>query len=642
MAKQASIASFFGPNATKSKKKPASTSSSNDVKGKGKSKSQNNSSPSKASMSPAAVAKEHKTEQETAKKLLEEEIPEPPVAVAVSTMDLVDTDDEDEPIMTTKRVRSKKISSQPKGESETKVKSKRQKISELNDSDESEEEEDEDQKQQSSKTSPKDKMDEDQVVEMDQDSDDDAQEDEDYKDEDHPEEEDDDVHTDARSDIDIAMASDDDDEPLQALAKPKAKAKAQPKSSASTKKNAFTALKQAPPSKNKSKSKVTQHNNITPTDTLLSSKAFQSWNDSEPAPYSILCETLSSIEAISSRLEIQKHLTDLFRLCLLKNPSDLITLVYLASNSVAAAFECVELGIGDAILIKAVAEASGSTAQVIKKQYENVGDLGTVAMTAKGKQRTLGFGMKQVKKLTAGEVLRVFRQIANVAGSKSQKWKTDLIKGLLVKVQGNKGKDGAGENSESKYIIRGLQGKLRIGLAQSTVLISLAHAVLLNYVENGGEKSKAEDEKDESDQNLSEDAKNVKNQKLPLETRLESAVNCVKKAYSEVSSFDALVDALLNEPLHLLNQECTLRPGMPVEPMLAKPTKSIQEVLKRLNGKRFTCEFKYDGERAQVHLKPDGVTKVSLNFYVFIFILTRFQESKFVILDVQRCSLGRC
>ena len=44
--------------------------------------------------------------------------------------------------------------------------------------------------------------------------------------------------------------------------------------------------------------------------------------------------------------------------------------------------------------------------------------------------------------------------------------------------------------------------------------------------------------------------------------------------------------------------------------MLAKPTKSIQEVLKRLNGLRFTCEFKYDGERKYVHLLPDGTTKV--------------------------------
>lgn len=58
---------------------------------------------------------------------------------------------------------------------------------------------------------------------------------------------------------------------------------------------------------------------------------------------------------------------------------------------------------------------------------------------------------------------------ANTSGSSAQKWKVDKIKSLLVRAKG----------CESKFIIRGLQGKLRIGVSESTVLTSLAHAIVL-------------------------------------------------------------------------------------------------------------------------------------------------------------------
>eukprot|EP01082_Thalassiosira_pseudonana_P010882 g9575.t1 g9575 contig4:47945-51550(-) len=361
------------------------------------------------------------------------------------------------------------------------------------------------------------------------------------------------------------------------------------------------------------------------------------WKADKPTPYSALCDTFSEIEAISSRLEIQERMTELFRMVLIRDGggdgdwketsgkkksddkeksngkdtdalrSDLYPLLYLASNSVAPSYECVELGVGDSILVKAIGEASGTNPQMIKKKYEKEGDLGTVAQTSKGKQKTLiGFGkLSGPKRLDVREVLKVFREIATTSGSQSQKWKVDKIKGLLVRAKG----------SEAKYIIRGLQGKLRIGLAQSSVLASLSHAIVLtkpkDVVPLTEERLKEIRSIDADEKGAYPDfARKLCAENLPLDVKLETSVAIVKKAYSEVPSFDSLLDALLSAPLQEMHKACNLTPGIPVEPMLAKPTKSVLEVLKRLNGARFTCEYKYDGERAQVHMTPDGKTKV--------------------------------
>lgn len=95
-----------------------------------------------------------------------------------------------------------------------------------------------------------------------------------------------------------------------------------------------------------------------------------------------------------------------------------------------------------------------------------------------------------------------------------------------------------------------------------------------------------------------------------LAAHLEQAAGIIKSVYSELPTYDLVIPALLAHGIDNIRSHCKLTPGVPLKPMLAKPTKAIGEVLDRFENKKFTCEYKYDGERAQVHKLEDGTVGV--------------------------------
>jgi DNA ligase-1 len=266
--------------------------------------------------------------------------------------------------------------------------------------------------------------------------------------------------------------------------------------------------------------------------------------------YLDIANAYEKIEATTKRLEM----TDLLVTLLKNTPKELIDkVVYLTQGKLYPDFAGVEIGVAEKLAIKAVARACGKKEADIEKDLRTTGDIGETAQICIAKKTQSLLGVK--KSLTVQRVYETFDKMAKTSGSGTVDTKMGMLAGLLAD----------SSPKEAKYIIRMLTGKLRLGIADMTVLDALAIAY------GGGKEARQEIERA---YNISSDLGRVA--KVIVEQGMEGIKNY------KVQVFE------------------------PIRPMLAERLPSPQEILDKLGGK-CVGEYKYDGERIQLHKKGNEV-----------------------------------
>tara|TARA_B110001454_G_scaffold21315_2_gene20492 strand:+ start:6225 stop:7973 length:1749 start_codon:yes stop_codon:yes gene_type:complete len=265
--------------------------------------------------------------------------------------------------------------------------------------------------------------------------------------------------------------------------------------------------------------------------------------------FSILSDSLEKMELTSKRLELTDILVELLK----KTPIETMSkIIYLIQGKLRPNFEGVEIGIAEKLVIRAISKSSGSTIKKIESDYNNGGDLGKTAANILKEKTQTTFAAETI---TLERVYDTLLKISKLEGKGSQDMKIKYVSSLLNDAT----------PIESKFILKILLGRLRLGIAENTVMDALAIA-FTNKKENRG---------------LVENAYNV-----------SSDLGLV----SEILSREG-IEGILKFKVSMFS---------PIRPMLADRVKSEQEALKRIENE-FAAEYKLDGERAQIHKKNNKI-----------------------------------
>ncbi|KAF8532289.1 ATP-dependent DNA ligase [Gautieria morchelliformis] len=317
-------------------------------------------------------------------------------------------------------------------------------------------------------------------------------------------------------------------------------------------------------------------------------------------------EALSTLSQTRSRILILNTLTNYLRLISLYDPPSLLPSLYLLSNTLAPPYLSVELRLGMTIISRLIQQVSGLTSAALSKLYRSLGDPGDVTFAAKPSVRTL----IPHSALTVLGVYGTMLKISRAQGQGAAKIKQSLVEKLLLSAKGE----------ESRYLVCTLFQNLRVGAVRKTIILALARAMVfppLDPLASKHSKWRASPELLENVQPMTSDGKKksvvdpARQELIEIFANAEALVKC---CFVQHPNLDNIAAALLEVGLEGLAECVPLAVGVPLHPTLGSPVCSLDEVYKQLNEQPFAAEYKYDGQRAQLHASQglDGTLTVKI------------------------------
>lgn len=256
-----------------------------------------------------------------------------------------------------------------------------------------------------------------------------------------------------------------------------------------------------------------------------------------------LVRAFAQLEASGRRLGAVRIVADLFARA---SELELAPIVYLLQGRLRPPYEGIETGVGERLLVRVLARAYGSSEAMVTRRLRSMGDVGLVAESLATIVRRRG--------LTVREAHETLLDVARAGGPGTVERRTRLLIALLQRTS----------PLEARFLVRIVQGRLRLGIGDATVI----EAAALGALGDRGQK------------------------------------RLVEHAYNVRSDLGGVVRLAYASGERGLGRVAP-RVGVPVRPALAQRLPSAAAIVQRLG--TVQAEPKYDGFRLQFHRDGDRV-----------------------------------